>query len=71
MAVVGHGDMEDKRVPTKVEGLDGIQIIKISCGYFHTAALSDKGECPHRERGVINLVRTSMMILDLSRFPKF
>jgi RCC1 and BTB domain-containing protein len=41
---LGHGDMENRTVPTKVENLDGLVITKISCGYNHTAALTDKGE---------------------------
>ena len=41
---LGHGDTEDKIVPTKVAGLDGLVITKISCGRYHTAALTDKGE---------------------------
>jgi alpha-tubulin suppressor-like RCC1 family protein len=41
---LGHGDTEDRRVPTKVESLDELVITKISCGYKHTAALTDKGE---------------------------
>ena len=31
-------------VPTKVEGLEGIAISKISSGAFHTAAITDEGE---------------------------
>jgi alpha-tubulin suppressor-like RCC1 family protein len=42
--VLGHGDKEDRRVPTKVAALDGLVITKISCGEWHTAALTDKGE---------------------------
>ena len=41
---LGHGDEKERRVPTKVAGLDGIVIIKVSCGGHHTAALTDKGE---------------------------
>jgi alpha-tubulin suppressor-like RCC1 family protein len=41
---LGHGDEKDRRVPTKVAGLDGLVIIKISCAYNHTAAVTDKGE---------------------------
>jgi alpha-tubulin suppressor-like RCC1 family protein len=41
---LGHGDQEHRRVPTKVSGLDGRVIIKISSGRYHTAALTDKGE---------------------------
>ena len=31
-------------IPLKVLGLDGLVIIKVSCGEEHTAALTDKGE---------------------------
>ena len=41
---LGHGDREERIVPTKVLGLDGLVITKFSCGRFHTAALTDKGE---------------------------
>ena len=41
---LGHGDEKTRRVPTKVEGLDGIVIIKISCGTNQSVALTDKGE---------------------------
>ena len=41
---LGHGDEKARSVPTKVEGLDGIVIIKILCGYDHTVAITDKGE---------------------------
>jgi alpha-tubulin suppressor-like RCC1 family protein len=41
---LGHGDMKHRGVPTKVEALDGIVIIKISCGKYHTAAITNKGE---------------------------
>ena len=41
---LGHGDEEDRSVPTTVAGLDGLVIIKISCGEYHTVALTDKGE---------------------------
>jgi alpha-tubulin suppressor-like RCC1 family protein len=34
----------DSYIPTKVSSLSGIIIIQISCGWDHTAALSDKGE---------------------------
>ena len=41
---LGHGDNDERAVPTKVASLDGLFIIQISCGYIHTAALTDKGE---------------------------
>ena len=36
--------LQSRIVPTKVAALDGIVIIKISCGAWHTAAVTDKGE---------------------------
>ena len=41
---LGHGDLNEKTVPTKVAALAGLVIIKISCGANHTAALTGKGE---------------------------
>jgi alpha-tubulin suppressor-like RCC1 family protein len=41
---LGHGDREERRVPTKVAGLHGLVIIKISSGRWHTVAITDKGE---------------------------
>jgi alpha-tubulin suppressor-like RCC1 family protein len=41
---LGHGDREGRRVPTKVESLDGLVITKISCGVGYTAALTENGE---------------------------
>jgi alpha-tubulin suppressor-like RCC1 family protein len=41
---LGHGDNDERTIPTKVAGLDGLFIIQISCGNSHTAALTDKGE---------------------------
>ena len=41
---LGHGDKKERNFPTKVEALDGIKIIKISCAYSSTAVLTDKWE---------------------------
>ena len=41
---LGHGDKESRRVPTKVAAFNGLVITNISCGKYHTAALTDKGE---------------------------
>jgi alpha-tubulin suppressor-like RCC1 family protein len=41
---LGHDDREDRSVPTKVESLDGLVITKVSCGQWHTAALTDNGD---------------------------
>jgi alpha-tubulin suppressor-like RCC1 family protein len=41
---LGDGLKKSRIVPTKVAGLDGIVITKISCGSLHTAALTDKGD---------------------------
>jgi alpha-tubulin suppressor-like RCC1 family protein len=57
---LGHGDEKNRTVPTKVESLDGLLITKISCGEWHTAALTDKGEIL-----TWYVLNTVMMILDL------
>ena len=41
---LGHGDREERSVPTKVLGLDGLVITKISCGSYFTAARTVNGE---------------------------
>ena len=41
---LGHGDEKARRVPTKVAGLNGLVIIKISCGSEHAVAILEKGE---------------------------
>jgi alpha-tubulin suppressor-like RCC1 family protein len=41
---LGHGDNNQRIAPTEVAGLDGLFIISISCGEWHTAVLTDKGE---------------------------
>jgi alpha-tubulin suppressor-like RCC1 family protein len=41
---LGVNDWEKRSVPTTVETLDGSVITKISCGGYHTAALTKKGE---------------------------
>jgi len=45
---LGHGDMENKNVPTEIQrGLNGlpedVNIVKVSCGEYHTVLLSDDG----------------------------
>ena len=41
---LGHGDKENRNVPTKVESLSGENVVKVSCGTFHTVALTAKGK---------------------------
>ena len=41
---LGHGDRQDKHIPTKVEILDGLFIVKIACGHYHTIAITDDGD---------------------------
>ena len=41
---LGHGDKENRIVPTKVAALDGLVITKIACDAQRTVALTDKGE---------------------------
>ena len=42
---LGHGDYDGHRlIPTKVESLDGLVIVKIACGGDHTIAITDDGD---------------------------
>eukprot|EP00026_Physarum_polycephalum_P012029 Phypoly_transcript_12295.p1 GENE.Phypoly_transcript_12295~~Phypoly_transcript_12295.p1 ORF type:complete len:351 (+),score=35.67 Phypoly_transcript_12295:59-1111(+) len=41
---LGHNSEEDKLVPTKVKGLDGCKIKKVTTGAWHMGALSDQGD---------------------------
>ena len=41
---LGHGDLNNRTITTKVAALAGLVIIKIACGRSHTTALTDKGE---------------------------
>ena len=41
---LGHGDQKSSDTPTRVAKLDGLVITHVSCGEYHMAALSDKGE---------------------------
>ncbi|XP_059049346.1 uncharacterized protein LOC131844463 [Achroia grisella] len=41
---LGHGDLESLDLPTEVEALAGIKIIKISAGGWHSLALSEHGD---------------------------
>lgn len=41
---MGHGDWEQKEVPTKVGGvLEGKKIVKIECGIDYTMCMDDQG----------------------------
>ena len=41
---LGHGDGEDRIVPTKVEMLSGETIVKVACNHVHMAAVSSRGK---------------------------
>ncbi|KAM3960115.1 RCC1 domain-containing protein 1 [Aphomia sociella] len=41
---LGHGDLENLDLPTEIEALAGIKIIKISAGGWHSLALSEFGD---------------------------
>ena len=41
---LGHGDKKDRHIPTKVESLDGLVIVKIACGVYHAIAITDDGD---------------------------
>ncbi|KAL5537607.1 hypothetical protein UlMin_044783, partial [Ulmus minor] len=37
---LGHGDAEDRLIPTHVGALDGLEIVSFTCGADHTTAYS-------------------------------
>ena len=43
---LGHDDKEYDIycIPMKVESLDGLFIVKIACGEYHTVAITDDGD---------------------------
>ena len=41
---LGHDDKEYRYIPMKVESLDGLFIVKIACGEYHTVAITDDGD---------------------------
>ena len=41
---LGHGDQNHRFVPTKVEIPGGERIVKVSCGDYHTAAVTASGK---------------------------
>ncbi|KAF5831565.1 regulator of chromosome condensation 1/beta-lactamase-inhibitor protein II [Dunaliella salina] len=41
---LGDGCLEDRYVPTKVKGLDGLRITKVACGWRHSVVVSDQGQ---------------------------
>lgn len=38
---LGHGDAEDRLLPTKLSGLDDQEIVSVTCGADHTTAYSE------------------------------
>ena len=40
---LGHGDQEDQLVPKRVDALQDVRVVDVSCGSQHTAAASDNG----------------------------
>ena len=41
---LGHGDRNNRNVPTKVESLSRETIVKVACGDEHTAAVTSEGK---------------------------
>lgn len=41
---LGHGDIEPRTQPCIVEGLDGVAVDQVSCGNWHSLALSQYGD---------------------------
>lgn len=41
---LGAGDTSDRETPTLVSALEGVPVVQVSCGRYHTAALSADGD---------------------------
>lgn len=39
---LGHGDAEDRLIPTHLSALDGLEISSVTCGADHTTAYSER-----------------------------
>lgn len=41
---LGHGDTDDRLLPTKLSAFDGQDIVSVTCGADYTVARSDSGK---------------------------
>ncbi|KAI7844220.1 hypothetical protein COHA_002354 [Chlorella ohadii] len=40
---IGDGESQDRHMPTKVKGLEGVQVAQVACGWRHSIAVDDQG----------------------------
>jgi alpha-tubulin suppressor-like RCC1 family protein len=41
---LGHGDTANKNLPEKIEILDGMKVVQVQCGVWHSAVLTESGD---------------------------
>ena len=41
---LGHGDIINRKAPTTIEALDGVPMVAVTCGLWHSMALSECGD---------------------------
>ncbi|RZB94496.1 Ultraviolet-B receptor UVR8 [Glycine soja] len=60
---LGHGDTDDRLLPTKLSALDGQDIICVTCGADHTMARSESGRDGRNQNGELGLGTTEDSLL--------
>lgn len=40
---IGDGESQDRHLPTKAKGLEGIKIVQVACGWRHSIAVDEEG----------------------------
>lgn len=39
----GDGECQDRSLPVRVKGLEGVKVVSVACGWRHSAAVDDQG----------------------------
>ncbi|KAG4998864.1 hypothetical protein JHK87_019936 [Glycine soja] len=70
---LGHGDTDDRLLPTKLSALDGQDIICVTCGADHTMARSESGRDGRNQNGELGLGTTedSLLPQKIQKFEAF
>jgi alpha-tubulin suppressor-like RCC1 family protein len=40
---IGDGESQDRHVPTKAKGLEGVKVAQVACGWRHSIAVDEAG----------------------------
>ena len=54
-SALGHGDLQPRPSPTKVEALSDHRIVRVACGDYHSVALTSSGALTPRREGMVEL----------------